>query len=49
MYGLKESYLRKLCQLDKGPKYCKLGRLVRYRKEDGLPDFGIVIFGNLWG
>jgi excisionase family DNA binding protein len=34
MYGLGESYLRKLRQLQKGPKYLKLGRMVRYRKED---------------
>jgi predicted DNA-binding transcriptional regulator AlpA len=34
MYGLRESYLRKMRQLRKGPKYSKLGRLVRYRKED---------------
>ena len=34
MYGLGESYLRKLRQLSKGPKYLKLGRMVRYRKED---------------
>ncbi|MBN2330315.1 MAG: helix-turn-helix domain-containing protein [Candidatus Aenigmarchaeota archaeon] len=34
MFGLGESYLRKLRQLRKGPKYSKLGRLVRYRKED---------------
>ncbi len=34
MFGLRESYLRKLRQLRKGPKYFKLGRMVRYRKED---------------
>ena len=34
MFGLKESYLRKLRQLRKGPKYSKLGRMVRYRRED---------------
>lgn len=34
MFGLRESYLRKLRQLRKGPKYSKLGRLVRYRRED---------------
>ena len=34
MYGLKESYLRKLRQLRRGPKYSKLGRMVRYRRED---------------
>ena len=34
MYGLGKSYLRKLRQLRKGPKYLKLGRMVRYRKED---------------
>ena len=34
IYGLKESYLRKLRQLKRGPKYCRLGRLIRYRKED---------------
>lgn len=32
--GLKECYLRKLRQLNKGPRYSKLGRMVRYRKED---------------
>lgn len=34
MFGLRQSYLRKLRQMRKGPKYSKLGRLVRYRKED---------------
>lgn len=34
MFGLGESYLRKLRQLRKGPKYLKLGRVVRYRKEE---------------
>jgi len=34
MFGLGESYLRKLRQLRKGPKYSKLGRMVRYRRED---------------
>ena len=34
MYGLGESYLRKLRQLRRGPKYAKLGRMVRYRRED---------------
>lgn len=34
MYGLKECYLRKLRQLNKGPKYAKLGRMVRYRRDD---------------
>ena len=34
MFGLGESYLRKLRQLSKGPKYSKLGRMIRYRKED---------------
>ncbi len=34
MFGLGESYLRKLRQLRRGPKYSKLGRMVRYRRED---------------
>jgi len=34
IFGLKEAYLRKLRQLDKGPRYSRLGRLIRYRKED---------------
>ena len=34
MFGLKESYLRKLRQLRRGPRYSKLGRMVRYRKGD---------------
>ncbi len=34
LYGLRESYLRKLRQLRRGPKYSKLGRMVRYRRED---------------
>ncbi len=34
MFGLNESYLRKLRQLDRGPKYSKLGRMVRYNRED---------------
>jgi hypothetical protein len=33
-YGLKECYLRKLRQLSKGPRYSKLGRMIRYRKDD---------------
>ena len=34
MFGLKESYLRKLRQLRKGPKYYKLASMVRYYKGD---------------
>lgn len=34
MFGLKESYLRKLRQLQKGPKYYKLGAMIRYYEED---------------
>lgn len=34
MFGLKESYLRKLRQLRKGPKYFKLGKMIRYHKAD---------------
>jgi len=34
MFGFKESYLRKLRQLKRGPKYSKLGRMVRYRQDD---------------
>ena len=34
MFGLKESYLRKLRQLRKGPKYLKLGTMIRYHKDD---------------
>jgi len=34
MFGLKKSYLRKLRQLKRDPKYSKLGRMVRYRRDD---------------
>ena len=34
MFGLKGSYLRKLRQLRKGPKYLKLGTMIRYHKDD---------------
>lgn len=34
LFGLKSSYLRKLRQLRKGPKYTKLNRLVLYDPAD---------------
>jgi len=30
MFGLKKSYLRKLRQLKRGPKYSKVGRMALY-------------------
>ncbi|MCJ7674148.1 MAG: helix-turn-helix domain-containing protein, partial [Sedimentisphaerales bacterium] len=34
MFGLSNDYLRKLRQLRAGPKYIKIGKMVRYRSED---------------
>lgn len=34
MFGLSNECLRKLRQLQSGPKCFKLGKMVRYRKED---------------
>jgi len=34
MFGLTDTYLRKLRQLQSGPKYYKLNKMIRYKKED---------------
>jgi hypothetical protein len=34
IFGVKESYLRKLRQLQAGPVYVRIGRMVRYRLVD---------------
>ena len=33
-FGIADAYLRKLRQLKKGPKYRKLGRMIRYYRHD---------------
>lgn len=33
-FGITDAYLRKLRQLKKGPKYQKLGRMIRYYRQD---------------
>jgi predicted DNA-binding transcriptional regulator AlpA len=33
-FGIADTYLRKLRQLKKGPKYQKLGRMIRYYRRD---------------
>lgn len=34
LFGLTNAYLRKLRSLRKGPKYVKIGRMIRYRMQD---------------
>ena len=33
-FGIADTYLRKLRQLKKGPKYQRLGRMIRYYRHD---------------